>query len=255
MLLLALLTTLVNSNTLSCDFADMTLDCLTEGFEFTFGTCVLSEDVNGALYTIEAVNAANDATCDVTLAGLKSELKWSEACVDSPDLTSTTQIYLNTVINGFTVAIAEKTVDCTHEGEFTVSVTMGLLDSEGHKTDIPTSQAHMKLYEAGQTNSTTELKIGDTIRVVVDYGRELDSRFKLQMDKCTYSADSNVITLVESDIANAELSGMVKTELDGITLTDGISGTNAHAEFEMHVFQLGRGDSGTFSCDMKIVAV
>ena len=75
------------------------------------------------------------------------------------------------------------------------------------------------------------------------------------MDKCTYSADSNVITLVESDIANAELSGMVKTESDGITLTAGISGTNAHAEFELQVFQLGRGDSGTFSCDMKIVTV
>ena len=42
------------------------------------------------------------------------------------------------------------------------------------------------------------------------------------MDKCTYSADSNVITLVESDIANAELSGMVKTESDGITLTAAI---------------------------------
>ena len=60
----------------------MTLDCLTESFEFTFGTCVLSEGVNGALYTIEAVNAANDATCDMTLAGLKSELKWSEAWYD-----------------------------------------------------------------------------------------------------------------------------------------------------------------------------
>ena len=76
---------------------------------------------------------------------------------------------------------------------------------------------------------------------------------QLQMAKCTYSADGNTIDLVTDDKANEDLSGMVKTEAEGMTPTAGISGTNAHAEFELHVFQLGRGDSGTFSCDMKIV--
>lgn len=255
MFLWALLTALVTGNQLSCDFSAMTFACLTESFEFTFDACVEDVDGNGnSLYTIEAVRAANDETCGLTLdADRKSVLNWNEACVDSPDLTSTTQLYLNTQINGYTVAVAEKTVDCTHEGDFTVTVDMNVLDSEGHITNLTTTQAHMKLYEAGQTTPTTDLKIGDTVRAVIDYGRELDSRFKLQMHKCTYSADGAVIDLITDDIANADLSGMVKTESDGITPTTGISGTNAHAEFELHVFQLGRGVSGTFSCDMKIV--
>lgn len=75
------------------------------------------------------------------------------------------------------------------------------------------------------------------------------------MAKCTYSADGNTIDLVTDDMANEDLSGMVKTEAEGMTPTAGISGTNAHAEFELHVFQLGRGESGTFSCDMKLVSV
>ena len=49
-----------------------------------------------------------------------------------------------------TVAVAEKTVECTHEGDFTVTVDMKWRDqSNKTRSNIETSQAHMKLYEVG----------------------------------------------------------------------------------------------------------
>ena len=64
-------------------------------------------------------------------------------------LTSTTQLYLNTKINETTVAVAEKTIECTHEGDFTVTVDMKWRNQSNKTSSNITSLAHMNLYEVG----------------------------------------------------------------------------------------------------------
>ena len=76
----------------------------------------------------------------------------------------------------------------------------------------------------------SNLFIGDTVRVVVDYQAELSDNMKIAIDSCSLVSGEESVNLVSNNKENAVLNGLVSM-LN--------STSNSVAEFQWHVFSIG----------------
>ena len=85
------------------------------------------------------------------------------------------------------------------------------------------------------------MTIGDQVYVRVENGHSLDSSLKLVIKKCSLQSVYTTIELINGNIPNPDLSGLVFAST---------STSNSEAQFEWHVFSIGNDNQSRFTFEI-----